>query len=229
CRGRGCSGGSPTTRPARHRRARRRRRASGTWPGRRAPPDEGPAPSGSRRPTRSLGASSSSACRPSRSSRRRRAAARRPSARHRRRTGGGRRRSARRSTLRRGRQRATYVSPFAFRKAFATASGLCLSTSTALFIAIIAASVSFAETALTVLAKDEPAACATDVLTIGATFWNPVKCFGSASTVYFEGLLSGGSVEKTSAARAFFSSSSVYAEIDAAGTNVTLPMSYSFL
>src|SRR5581483_1096878 len=111
--------------------------------------------------------------------------------------------------------------PFAFRNALATELGSCLSTTTALFIAIIAGSVSLAETALTVLANVEPAACATDVLTIGATFWKPVTCFGSASTVYFDGLLSGGSVENTSAACTLFWSSSVYAEIDASGTKVT--------
>ena len=45
-----------------------------------------------------------------------------------------------------------------------------------------------------------PAAFATEVFTIGATFWKPPMCFGSASTVYFEPLPSGGSVENTSAA-----------------------------
>ena len=80
------------------------------------------------------------------------------------------------------------------------AAGDFLSTITALFIARIACRVSFAETAFTVFVKFEPAALATDVLTIGATFWKPVMCFGSASTVYFDGLPSGGSVEKTSAA-----------------------------
>ena len=69
-----------------------------------------------------------------------------------------------------------------------------------MFIATIAGRVSFAETALTVFVKFEPSAVATEVLTIGATFWKPVTCFGSASTVYFEALPSGGSVENTSAA-----------------------------
>ena len=53
---------------------------------------------------------------------------------------------------------------------------------------MIAGCVSFAETALTVLVNFAPSAVTTDVLTIGATFWNPVTCFGSASTVYFERL-----------------------------------------
>ena len=72
-----------------------------------------------------------------------------------RRAGGGRRRSARRSTLHRERRPAVTLraSPFAFRNAFATAAADCLSTSTALFMAMIAGSVSFAETALTVLVK----------------------------------------------------------------------------
>ena len=59
---------------------------------------------------------------------------------------------------------------------------------------------SLAETALTVLVKLAPAALATEAVTIGATFWKPVMCFGSVSTVYFEGAASGGSVENTSAA-----------------------------
>ena len=45
-------------------------------------------------------------------------------------------------------------------------------------MARIAGSVSLAETALTVVAKLEPAAVATDALTIGATFWKPVMCLG---------------------------------------------------
>ena len=53
---------------------------------------------------------------------------------------------------------------------------------------MIACSVSFAETAFTVEVNFEPSAVATEVLTIGATFWKPVTCFGSASTVYFERL-----------------------------------------
>ena len=67
-------------------------------------------------------------------------------------------------------------------------------------MARIAGRVSFAETALTVFVKFEPAAWATEALTIGATFWKPVMCFGSVSTVYFDGAASGGSVENTSAA-----------------------------
>src|SRR5262249_7003800 len=97
----------------------------------------------------------------------------------------------------------TYSSRFAFRNAVATAAGDCLSTTTALFIATIASCVSFPDSALTVSANFEPACWATDVFTIGTTFWKPVTCFGSASTVYFEFLPSGGSVEETSAACPF--------------------------
>ena len=69
-----------------------------------------------------------------------------------------------------------------------------------MFIAIIAGVVSLADTAFTVVMNVGPAAWSTEVVTSGVTFWNPVTCFGSASTVYFEGLASGGSVENTSAA-----------------------------
>src|SRR5262249_23015001 len=69
----------------------------------------------------------------------------------------------------------------------------------------------------------------TDVFTIGTTFWKPVTCFGSASTVYFEFLPSGGSVEKTSAACTLPWSSRVYAEIEASGTKVTALIPYCFL
>ena len=79
-------------------------------------------------------------------------------------------------------------------------AGDCLSTSTALFMAMIAGRVSFDDTAFTVFAKVEPSWFRIDVLTIGATFWKPVTCLGSVSTVYFEGVKSGGSVENTSAA-----------------------------
>src|SRR5262249_60392698 len=68
----------------------------------------------------------------------------------------------------------TYSSPFAFRNALATAAGDCLSTTTALFIATIASCVSFPDSALTVSANFEPACWATDVFTIGTTFWKPV-------------------------------------------------------
>src|SRR5438128_11718282 len=121
------------------------------------------------------------------------------------------------------------MSPFAFRNDFATEAADCLLTITALFIARIAFCVSFADTALTVFANVGPAACATLALTIGATFWNPVTCFGSASTVYFDGLASGGSVEKTSAASTLPASSAAYAEIPASGRNVAVVMPYCFL
>ena len=65
---------------------------------------------------------------------------------------------------------------------------------------MIAGSVNFADTAFTVVVNFDPSAAATDVFTIGATFWKPVTCFGSVSSVYFEGFASGGSVENTSAA-----------------------------
>jgi len=96
-----------------------------------------------------------------------------------------------------------------------------LSTITALFIATIESWVSFADTAFTVVVNFEPSEVTTDVLTIGAAFWKPVTCFGSASTVYLEPLPSGGSVEKTSAARMLPLSSAAYAEIPASGTNCT--------
>src|SRR5262249_42205432 len=83
---------------------------------------------------------------------------------------------------------------------------------TALFMAMIAGRVSFAETAFTVFVKSEPAGCATDVFTMGATFWKPVMCFGSVSTVYFDGARSGGSVEKTSAASTEPESSAAYGD-----------------
>ena len=115
------------------------------------------------------------------------------------------------------------------RNALATLAADCLSTITALFIATIAFSDSFAETAFTVLVNFEPSAFATEVLTIGATFWNPVTCFGSASTVYFEPLPSGGSVENTSAASTWPPSSAAYAEIPASGVNVAFLMPYCFV
>ena len=71
--------------------------------------------------------------------------------------------------------------------------------------------------AFTVEVNFEPRAVATDVLTIGATFWKPVTCFGSARTVYFEFLPSGGSVEKTAAASALPESSAAYGLIPASG------------
>src|SRR5262249_40694184 len=58
---------------------------------------------------------------------------------------------------------------FALRNAFATAAGDSLLTSTALFIAMIAGSVSFDETALTVFVNDDPSCFATEVVTIGTT------------------------------------------------------------
>src|SRR6476646_2824029 len=94
-------------------------------------------------------------------------------------------------------------------------------------MAIMAFSVSFAETAFTVCVNFEPSAFATDVLTSGATFWKPVTCFGSASTVYFDGFASGGSVEKTSAARNLFESSPGYRSC--VGTNDTFFRPYAFL
>jgi hypothetical protein len=55
-----------------------------------------------------------------------------------------------------------------------------------LFIARIAPSVSFAETALTALADAEPPAAARLRETTGATLWKPKMCLVSVSTVYFE-------------------------------------------
>ena len=49
-------------------------------------------------------------------------------------------------------------------------------------------SVSFAETALTSSRSSSRLPARRDVLTIGATFWKPVMCFGSARTVYFDGV-----------------------------------------
>src|SRR5215470_12285166 len=86
-----------------------------------------------------------------------------------------------------------YLRPFACRNFPATLAADCLSTITALFRARIAGSVSFAETAFTVLVNFDPSVLTIGVLTIGATFWKPVTCFGSASTVYFDGFASGGS------------------------------------
>ena len=94
-----------------------------------------------------------------------------------------------------------HLRPFAFRNAEATFAADCLSTMTALFMATIAFCVNFADTAFTVVVNFAPSDVTTVVLTIGAAFWKPVTCFGSASTVYFEPLPSGGSVENTSAAR----------------------------
>ena len=98
-----------------------------------------------------------------------------------------------------------------------------------MFIATIAGIVSFAETAFTVFVNVGPAAVATDVLTIGATFWKPVTCFGSASTVYFEGLPSGGSVENPSPAWIVPASSAAYTEMPDSGTNDTFVRPYCFL
>src|SRR5438270_571156 len=96
-------------------------------------------------------------------------------------------------------------------------------------MATIAFCVSFDDTALTVALNFGPSDEATDALTIGATFWKPVTCFGSARTVYFEFVPSGGSVENTSAASSWPPSSSVYAEIPASGTNCTFVSPYDFL
>ena len=76
-----------------------------------------------------------------------------------------------------------------------------MSTITALFMARIAFSVNFDETVFTVLVNFDLSVFTIGVPTIGATFWNPVTCFGSASTVNFDGFASGGSVENPSPAR----------------------------
>src|SRR5262249_51271902 len=117
----------------------------------------------------------------------------------------------------------------AFRNWPATFAGSALLMITALFIATIASSVSFAETAFTVEVNFEPSAFATDVFTIGVTFWNPVTCFGSARTVYFEPLPSGGSVENTSAASTLPASSAAYAEMPASGRNDAFDTPYCFV
>jgi len=85
-----------------------------------------------------------------------------------------------------------------------------LSTATALFIAIMAGVVSLADTASIVLRNFEPRALASFVLTSGTTVCDrSLKIsFGSASTVYFDGVASCGSVEKTSPTMHFFVSSS---------------------
>src|SRR4051812_20391742 len=88
-------------------------------------------------------------------------------------------------------------------------------------MATIAFCVSLAETAFTVAVNFVPRAVTTDVLTIGATFWKPVTCFGSARTVYFEFLPSGGAVENTAAARICPVSSNWYAEMPPRGTHCT--------
>ena len=76
---------------------------------------------------------------------------------------------------------ASYPRWFAVRNFEATEAALCLLTSTALFMATIAGNDSVFETAFTVLVNFEPSCCASDVLTIGATFWKPVTCaFGSS-------------------------------------------------
>jgi hypothetical protein len=98
-----------------------------------------------------------------------------------------------------------------------------------LFIAAIAGVVSLAETALTVFVNVGPAAFSTDVFTSGVTFWNPVTCFGSASTVYFEGFASGGSVVKTSAASTWPLSSAVYDSPIPSGTNDAFVIPYCFV
>jgi len=64
----------------------------------------------------------------------------------------------------------------------ATAAGNFLSTATALFIAIVAGIVSFAETAFTVSTSVGSAASA--FVSTGTTFWKPKMCFVSVSTVY---------------------------------------------
>ncbi len=122
-----------------------------------------------------------------------------------------------------------YLRPFALRNAPATVAADCLSTITALFMATIASCDSFADTALTVLVNFEPSDVVTEALTIGATFWKPVTCFGSASTVYFEPLPSGGSVENTSAASTEPASRAAYAEMPARGVNVAFVIPYCFV
>jgi hypothetical protein len=96
-------------------------------------------------------------------------------------------------------------------------------------MATIAGIVSFADTAFTVFVNFGPRAVATDDFTIGATFWKPVTCFGSASTVYFEPLPSGGSVENPSPAWIVPASSAAYTEMPDSGTNETCVRPYCFL
>src|SRR6266540_3289637 len=90
-----------------------------------------------------------------------------------------------------------YARPFAFRKALATAAGVFLSTATALFIAIIAAFVSFALTAFTAVVNFEPSAETSAFDVTGATFWNPKICLLSISAVYLP-VANAGSVVKMS-------------------------------
>src|SRR5581483_5317067 len=107
---------------------------------------------------------------------------------------------------RRGPGAAGYDSPFAFRNAAATASGVCLLFTTAAFIARIAFCVSFASTLFSVLFKSaafEPSDASSLFDTSGATFCTPKMSFGSLRTTYLP-LASCGSVEKTSMQKTFF-------------------------
>ncbi len=61
----------------------------------------------------------------------------------------------------------------ALRNAAATAAGVFLSIATALFIARMAASVSFADTALIASWSSIPPAASVFFEVIGATFWKP--------------------------------------------------------
>ena len=96
-------------------------------------------------------------------------------------------------------------------------------------MAAIAGVVSFADTAFTVFVNVGPAAVSTDVFTSGVTFWKPVTCFGSASTVYFDGFASGGSVVKTSAAKTWPLSRAVYDSPIPSGKNDAFVIPYRFV
>ena len=79
----------------------------------------------------------------------------------------------------------------------ATAAGVFLSTATALFIAIIAAFVSFALTAFTVAVNFAPYSVTSFLETTGATFWNPKMCLLSIRATYLP-VANAGSVVKMS-------------------------------
>ena len=92
----------------------------------------------------------------------------------------------------------------------------CWSIATALFMAMIASSVSFSVTALSVRRSRRRARRPSSWSTTGATFWKPNCAFVSSSTAYLP-VASGGSVEKIAAASTCFWSSSLV-RADAART-----------
>src|SRR2546430_12950218 len=103
-----------------------------------------------------------------------------------------------------------YFRPFAERNWLAMSFGVFLSTTYALFIACIAASVNLAETALAVLARSAPFDPESKLFfSTGATFWNPKMRLLSTSAVYLLCWSCCGSVENPSPPVALFWSSSV--------------------